>query len=119
VTITLSTAYLTLIVGTILPMLVALVTHQLASSRYKSVALLVLSALAGVGTQMMHNGGHLVLNQAALQSAMSFGIAFVAHEGLLKPLGLTGVTGWLNARIPGGMGLKRTSMGAEHAGRHE
>ena len=117
--ITISTAYLTVITGTILPMLVALVTHQLASSKYKTVVLAVLSVVAGVATQMLHNGGHLVVSQAALMSVASFGIAAVAHEGALKPLGLTGSDGWLNARIPGGLGLKRTSMGAEHAGRHE
>jgi|SRR6185312_2396113 hypothetical protein len=118
-TISVGTAYLTLIVGTILPALVSLVTHQLASSKYKTVVLLVLSVLAGVGTQMLSNGGHLVLDQAALTSAGSFGIAWVAHEGLLKPLGLTGTTGLLNSKVPGGLGLKRTSMGAEPAGRHE
>lgn len=117
-TVTLSTALLQVLIGTVLPMAVAVVTHQMASSRYKAVVLTVLSVVAGVATQMLRNNGHLVVGQAALLSAVSFAVAYVAHAGLLKPLGLTGSAGAIARTMPAGLGLRRTSMGRERSPRH-
>lgn len=91
---------LSIVVGALLPAVVALVTNTLASSRFKSLTLLALSALAGVLTPLV---GSSTFNwQEVLASfAATFGTAVLTYYGLLKP---TGATQAIGEAIPGGIG---------------
>lgn len=87
---------LTLVVGTLLPILVALVTRRMASSGLKATALALLAAITGFLSELLQS---LESNTAFdLQAAIvnwfgAFVIAVAVHYGLWKPIGLTGTDG--------------------------
>lgn len=103
-TVTLSTIYVALVVGTVLPNVTALATARLATGRYKSLVLAVLSVIAGAGQQLLNAHGTFVPKTLALWAAATFMTSVVTHYGLLKPLGLTGSAGALARTLPGGLG---------------
>jgi hypothetical protein len=91
---------LAVLVGIVLPALVALVTKQLATSRLKSLTLIGLSAIAAVLTPLV--GSDVVDLQAVFSSfAVIFGTGVLSYYGVLKP---TGVTDSIQSAIPGGLG---------------
>jgi hypothetical protein len=114
-TISLSTVYVALAVGTVLPNVTALATARLATSRYKTVVLLVLSVLAGAGQQVLNDHGTFAPKQLALWAAGTFMTSVVAHYGLLKPLGVTGSAGALARTLPGGLGGNTSAARAAYA----
>lgn len=98
---------LTLLVSVVLPALVALVTKRMASPALKSVTLLLLAALTGFLSELLHaltTALPFDLGAAAFTWLASFLIAVVSHYGLLKPTGLTGSQGVIAAAVPGGIG---------------
>lgn len=103
-TVTLSTVYVALAVGAVLPNVTALATARLATSRYKTLVLAVLSVLAGAGQQVLNAHGTFVPKTLALWSAGTFMTSVVAHYGLFKPLGVTGSAGTLARTLPSGLG---------------
>lgn len=81
-----------LLVGVVLPALVALVTKQVASSGLKAWVLLALSAVSAVAVQVVQSGAFN--GTAAVNTFLiTFVTAVAAHYGLLKPAGLTGTDG--------------------------
>lgn len=102
--VTLSTVYVALAVGTVLPNLTALVTARMSTSRYKTLVLAVMSVAAGAGQQVLNAHGTFVPKTLGLWAAGTFMTSVVAHYGLLKPLGVTGSAGTLARTLPGGLG---------------
>lgn len=99
--------WVTLLVSVILPAVVALVTAASATSRYKAVVLLVLSTVTGLVTQFasaVTAGTAFDLSQGLYNGVVALLVAVVAHYGLLKPTGLTGVLGWIQSVFPQGLG---------------
>lgn len=81
---------LTLLVGTVLPLLVGLVNKETASAGAKAVWLAVLSALGGVGSSALDaaNAGTVWDWRTAVVTAITtFLIAVGMHFGLWKPTG--------------------------------
>lgn len=71
-------------VATLIPILVGLVTKEVASAKLKSLLLAVLSGLAAVGTAFVDGGG--VLTQETLTMfAQTFVIAVATYYGFWKP----------------------------------
>jgi hypothetical protein len=103
-TVTLSTVYVALAVGTVLPNLTALITARMATSAYKTLVLAVLAVAAGAGQQVLNAHGTFVPKTLALWAAGTFMVSVVTHYGLLKPLGVTGSSGTLARTLPGGLG---------------
>jgi hypothetical protein len=103
-TITLDPTWLTVVAGTALPALVALVTNRLADSWVKAVTLIALSVVAGWLTELQANGGHFELGRTVVHVLMTFAIAVVAHYGALKPLRVTGSAGVIASTVPAGLG---------------
>lgn len=97
-TVTLDAYWLTMILSVFLPMIVALVTKQLASGTLKAVVLLALSAITGTLTQIQAANGVFDLKAAIIATAMSFVIAVGVHFGLLKPANLTGSEGKIQTK---------------------
>lgn len=98
--------WLTLIVGVVLPAIVALVTKRLASGGVKAITLLFLSVLAGWLTQVIQDDGHFELKATIANILLSFGTAVVAHYGLLQPIKVTGKQGAIQSAVPGGIGTE-------------
>jgi general stress protein CsbA len=110
--ITLSTVYLALAAGVVLPNLTALLTARMATSRYKALVLAVLSVVAGAVQQVLANHGTFVPKTLALWAGVTFMTSVVTHYGLLKPLGLTGSAGTVARTLPGGIGGKTAAARA-------
>ena len=88
-TITLDLAVWSALGGTVVPILVGLVTKLNASSAVKGVVNLVLSTIAGLIATAIAGDG--VLTQAAVVAAFLALMTSVAtYYGVLKPVGVTG-----------------------------
>lgn len=96
----------TLLLGAVLPAVVALVTKQLASGSVKALTLLALSIIAGALTQVQQNGGHFELWATVGNILLTFTTGVIAHFGLLEPTRITGKQGVIQQSIPGGIGTE-------------
>ena len=90
---TLDTAQiLALVVGLVLPALVGLVTQKVTSSRLKALLLAALSALTGLGSELLtavQSGSGYDFGTGVVTALGVFVLAVVTHYGLLKPTGVT------------------------------
>lgn len=86
-------AALTFLVGTLIPVLVALVTKARASSRTKAVANALLSALSGALVVAIAQEGRIDVGHVAIGVAVTWFSSVSSHFGLLKPTGVTGAEG--------------------------
>ena len=76
-----------ILVSVLLPVVVALVTKEVAAPGVKAVALAVLAAAAAVAQGWIDNG---VLTEVVLQDAVrNFVVAVATYYGLWKPVGVT------------------------------
>ena len=92
------------LVGVVLPLLVALVTKNVSSARFKSLALLVLSALSGYFTVLLATDEPLDW-QTVARSALTVAVAAVASFfGFTKPMGIAGSDGAIQSAVSGGLG---------------
>ena len=96
--------WLTFLVATVLPALVALVSKRYATASFKGVLLAALSAVTGVLTSVQMTGGELDLKVAFTNFIVAFVTAVTVHYGLLKPTGVTGSDGAIAENVPGGAG---------------
>lgn len=96
--------WLTFLVATVLPALVALVSSRVASSSVKGVLLALLSAVAGWLTSLQLTGGAFEVEAALSSVFVTFITAVSVHYGLLKPAGVTGSSGAIQRAVPGGVG---------------
>lgn len=96
--------WLNLVAAVALPMLVALVTKRLASSGWKAMILLFLTAVSATLTDVIAHNGHFELVRTLGTMVLSFVISVAAHYGLLEPLQITGKDGLIQKALPGGVG---------------
>lgn len=76
------------LLGTVLPILVGLVTKKVTSRSIKAVLLLALSAVAGFLTELI-NSANFVWQQALLSTLITFVTAVAMHFGLWQPTGVS------------------------------
>lgn len=97
------------IVGAVLPALVALVTNRFASSQFKSLTLLGLTAVSSVLTPLV---GSATVNWRTVLTtfAVQFGSAVLAYYGALKPLNIAGTDGLIQTKVEGGLGSGVTEL---------
>lgn len=76
------------LLGTVLPILVGLVTKRVTSSAVKAVLLLALSAVAGFLTELI-NSSNFVWQQALLTTLITFVTGVAMHFGLWQPTGVS------------------------------
>lgn len=80
---------LTLVVGTLIPLLVGLVTKEVANSGLKGVLNALLSAVAGALTVLVDNGGVLGPWQELANAGFATFITSIAtYYGVWKPTGV-------------------------------
>jgi hypothetical protein len=92
-----------LLVGVVLPTIVAFVTKKVASSQLKTLVLLVLS-LASTTIYALLASGDVTLSGFINGFVTTFIAAVAAHKGALAPLGVTGSEGAIQGKFPGGLG---------------
>jgi hypothetical protein len=97
------------VLAVVLPAVVALVTKTVTSSSVKALLLLALSIVAGVLTEVVAAGDSFSLESTIGTIAGQFGMAVIAHYGLLKPTNVTG------SKSP----LARVGSGSTRAAAHE
>lgn len=90
---------LAVLLGTLVPLAVGLLTHWSASSSVKALLNVTLSAIAVFCTLAINNDG-LLSKQTVITFALAFLASGVSHTNLWKP---TGVTDFLQYRIPVGV----------------
>jgi len=94
------------LVGLVLPVLVDLVTNQLASGAVKSIVLLALSLVSGLLTaflQALNAGIPFDWATAGYGAAVTFVCGVVSFFGLTSPLGISGKDGAIQQAIPRGL----------------
>ena len=85
-------AILALVVSVILPILVGLVTTRVASSRTRAIALALLAAVTGFGTELLNalvNALPYDLFAGLVLAVTAFLIAVALHFGFWKPVGVS------------------------------
>lgn len=99
--------WLTLLLGVVLPMLVQLVTANVANGGLKAIVLAVLAAIAGLVQALFDVGGDFTVvdwNTAFSAALTTFLLAVGLHFGLLKPVGITGKDNVIGRIVPQGVG---------------
>jgi hypothetical protein len=109
-TIHLALPLLTLLVGTLLPAVTALVTDRFASTAWKTGVLAVLALLASAGQQAITNGGDFDVAGFVGTAVAQLVVAIATHYTVLKPAGLTGTNGAIARRFPLGIGASRDGL---------
>lgn len=79
-------SYWTLLSSLVLPLLVGIVTKDVASRAIKSTALLFLSAANGVVSSAIANAG-ILTKETAVAAVISFVVAVGSYYGFLEPSG--------------------------------
>lgn len=101
---------LNVLVGIVLPMLVAVVTHRLAAGWLKSLVLLALSILGGLLTTVAV--ASFRWQDFLTNFLLQFGAGVLAHYGVLKPAGITGSNGAIQKLLPAGAGQTTQDVSA-------
>ncbi len=109
--VTLDLATWALIGGTLVPLIVGLVTKLRASSAVKGLANLVLSAVAGVIAAAIAGGG-ILTKQSVVAGFLSLVGSVGAYYGVLKPTGVTGAIQVATADIGLGSASAKPNTGA-------
>jgi uncharacterized membrane protein len=92
--------WIAILIGVVLPAAVALVTKEMASSKYKNTALLVLSGIASVLVPLS-GAASLDVKAVVTNFLTIFGTAVVSYVGIYKPRGTTAA---IQSAVPGGLG---------------
>jgi hypothetical protein len=95
------------LVGTLLPILVALVTARVASGAVKAVVLLLLSAVSSFLSEWLvalNSAATFDFSQAAYGVLLTFVVAVAGHFGFWKPADVTGSEGSVQRSVSGGVG---------------
>ena len=75
-------------IGTVLPIVVGLVTTKVTNAGAKAILLALLAAIAGFGTEYVGDPSHFIWTTALLNWLNTFMIAVATHYGLWKPTGV-------------------------------
>lgn len=82
-------AYLSILAGTVLPILVGLVTRKVTHSGVKATVLALLSAATGLVSTAIEGGG-LVTKESLIAAAVAWVTAVASYFGFWKPTGAAG-----------------------------
>lgn len=106
-----------LLVSVVIPILVDLVTKRLADPRFKAITLAALSAVNGFLMELLQAARAdqaFQVDQAAMNAVESFIIAVALFYGLWKPAGVSGSTGVVQSKVPGGVGPEAPRVNMPH-----
>lgn len=89
-----------ILIGTLIPILVALVTKSTAPPGVKAIVNLALSAVSGFGTEFV-NDANFVWQQALLTTVVTFVVSVASYYGLWKPTNVAGASSPIGRAITG------------------
>lgn len=81
-----------LLIGTVLPIVVGIITSKVTAKRTKALALALLSAVSGFLTEYVtaaDGAGQFHVDQALLTWLMTFVVAVAVHYGFWRPVGVS------------------------------
>ena len=84
------TTIVNFVLGTIIPVITALVVKDVASPGVKATVNAVLAVIAGALTVTLQAGGLLNWQSLVISVVMTVGASVAAYFGILKPIGVTG-----------------------------
>lgn len=102
--ITISAAVAVFLVGTVIPMLTAVVAKRYTSSKFKDAVTIALSVVSGVLTPYVLTGGSFDFWTTVVAALFTYTTAVGVHYRILKPKGVTGTDGVIAQALPGGVG---------------
>lgn len=102
--VTLDPNILQLLVGVLLPVVVALVTNRFSGGHVKALTLLFLNIVAAFLTELQKNDGSFQVIPTVVALLYMFGTGVLVHFGLLEPTKVTGSDGIVQKVLPGGFG---------------
>jgi hypothetical protein len=105
--ITIDPNVLQILVGVLLPVVVAFITNRLAGGHVKALTLLFLNLIAAWLTELQRNGGTFQLWPTVSALLYMFGTGVLVHFGLLEPTKITGSDGVIQQAIPRGIGSEQ------------
>lgn len=103
--ISIDTLTLTLIVGTVVPLLVGLLTKSAASSGVKAFVNVILSAAGGAGTALLASDGGLPWQSVLIAAFATYVVSGSSYSHLWKPALVTGTPESAIDKSTGNMGL--------------
>lgn len=83
--VTFDVSYISALVGVAIPLLVGLLTKLDAPSGVKAAANALLSAFAGVATQVVEAGGTFIPGEAVASVVLTWVVSVATYYGLWKP----------------------------------
>lgn len=83
--VTIDVGHISALIGVAIPLLVGLLTKLEAPSGVKAAANALLSALAGVATQVVDAGGTFIPSEAVLSVLLTWVVSVATYYGLWKP----------------------------------
>jgi hypothetical protein len=102
--ITVDAVWLDLVMGTVLPIVVAIVKRRYGRVWVGAVLLAVLAAAEAVLREVMGANGRFDIKPVLIHFFLTFISGVAMHFGLLKPVGVTGDEGAVQRVIPAGIG---------------
>lgn len=81
-------AILSIVVGTIIPILVGIITTKLESSKTKGLLLLTLSAVSGLATTAIAGNG-IFTKESVIAAAVAYVTGVASYYGVYKPTGVS------------------------------
>lgn len=97
---------ISLLVGTVLPVVVAVVTARVSHPGVKAVTLLALAAVSSFLSEWLvaiNTAAVFDFSQAGLGVLVTFVAAVAAHFGWWKPIAVTGSAGTVQSALPKGI----------------
>lgn len=104
--VTLDVGLLEFVTYVFLPWLVDLITKRWADGRVKSAVLTVLAIMATLVQETLLSGGVFSIADFLGKLVTALATAFLFHQYIWKPAGLTGDQGAIMKAVPAGLGNK-------------
>ncbi len=90
---------LSVIVGAVVPLVVAILTKENASSRVKSIVNAVLAAVVGGLTTVIHLGGSVSWETTVLDIGLAYAMSGTSYRSMWKPTGIAPALARRTARL--------------------
>lgn len=92
------------LIGTAIPFVVALIAKRFSDERVKSGVAAVVAVVTAVIQEAIVNGGNFNFADLLGRFVTMLVAAYVFHQFVWKPVGITGDSGAIAKAVPGGLG---------------
>lgn len=92
------------LIGTFIPWVTALVMQRFADERVKSGVTTVVAIIVAIVQEAIVNGGNFDLVSLVSRFLTMLVVAYITHQFIWKPIGVTGDQGAIAKAFPSGVG---------------